>query len=67
MNERALRAAIAMSGKKMQQVAAEIGVHRGTFYKKLSGKTDFTQKEIVALSSCLGLSSDQVMLIFFAV
>jgi len=66
VNERELRAAIALSGKKMQQVAAEIGIHRGTFYKKMTGRTNFTQKEIAALSKCLGLNSDQVMNIFFA-
>lgn len=65
MNERELRAIIVREGKRIPDVAKAIGINKATLYKKLRGKNDFTQSEIVKISNLLKLSPEQILFIFF--
>ena len=65
MNVPELRAAIARTGKKLSEIATELGISRTAFYKKIKGVTDFTQSEIAGLAKCLALSPEQILFIFF--
>lgn len=64
MNERELRAIIVREGKRIPDVAKAIGINKATLYKKLRGKNDFTQSEIVKISHFLNLSPAQILYIF---
>lgn len=52
---------------KRTQLAAAMGVSMPTFYSRISGKSEFTAPEILALSNALGLTKEERDAIFFAV
>jgi transcriptional regulator with XRE-family HTH domain len=66
MNSKALRAELILKGKKTDEIAIEIGISKSAFYRKLKGKSSFTQKEICKLGEALDISNDKIMEIFFA-
>lgn len=66
MNERELRAAIARNGLSAPKLAQKIGINKKTIYKKMRGETQFTQREICAISESLNLSAEEMLAIFFA-
>lgn len=42
-----------------------VSMNRSTFYRKISGTSEFDRKEINAISKVLNLSSTQIIHIFF--
>ena len=48
------RGKIAVRRKRVREVAAEINIPPATFYRRLSGKSDWTAEEIVALATYFG-------------
>lgn len=40
-------------------------IARSSLYRKLNGKTEFTRKEIAAISEILKMSTETIMQIFF--
>lgn len=52
--------------KTFEDVAKLLGINTSTFYRKLSGDSDFTRNEIQMIKSDFGLSSDAIDQIFFA-
>ena len=56
--------AVLRSGLKKKEVAKLMGINEATLYKKLSGKSDFTQPEMQKV--CTILSLDSPTTIFFA-
>ncbi len=71
MNSNALKARLKLMGKTVEDIVRElrkvknVKMSRETFYRKLKGASDFTRKEILALSELLELSDSDTMNIFF--
>lgn len=65
-NVEMLRQILETRNLKRTQLAAAMGVSMPTFYSRISGKSEFTAPEILALSNLLGLSKDERDAIFFA-
>lgn len=61
-----LKAYIALNGMKSKDVAKALGLSGGAFSAKLSGKQNFSIIQAKQLIKTLGISSDDVMKIFFA-
>lgn len=60
-----LRSAIARTGKSRKTLARAMGTTERTLLNKLTGRTQFKGKEIMALARELGLSLGEVDRIFF--
>lgn len=66
MNSKLLKAQIIMCGKKMNDVAKELGISKTAFYRKLKGETEFTRHEIEVIINYLGLTIEKAVDIFFS-
>lgn len=53
------------SGITMVALAKKSGILRETLYNRLNGRGEFTANEIVALTKCLHLSTEEREAIFF--
>lgn len=65
-NSELLREKIDESGMTMVAISKKTGIKRETLYNKLSGKSEFTASEMVALSQVLRLTMEERDAIFFA-
>lgn len=71
MNTNALKARIMLHGVKIEDFVKELEEEKGvkisreTFYRKLKGTSDFSRKEILAISELLKMSDLETMEIFF--
>ena len=65
MNINDLRAEIARNNLSIPKLAKLINMNKQTLYKRINGEISFTQKEILAISKALNLSSDKILSIFF--
>ena len=65
MNENALRARMALAGMSAKEMCDKTGIGTSAFYRKIAGRTEFTQREISAISRVLGLNHDELCEIFF--
>lgn len=61
-----LKAKMVEKGLKAPDVASKLGMNTSTFYRKLKLSGTFTVKEVSCLGSILGLSSEEMMDIFFS-
>lgn len=66
MNLPEFRAAVARADVSNRALAAHLGLSEQALYNKMSGKTEFKNSEIVKLAEVLGLSMEDVNLIFFS-
>jgi len=66
MNAKELKAEMIRKDKSVDQLCAAAGISKATWYRKISGETEFTQGEIMGLRQELGLDDRQTMLIFFS-
>lgn len=66
MNAKELKAEMIRKDKSVDQLCAAAGISKATWYRKISGETEFTQGEIMGLRKELGLDDRQTMLIFFS-
>lgn len=66
-DERKLRAKIAYCMLTNADVAVYLGISRASFYRKLTGKTEFRRSEISKLMELLQLDRDEMLEIFFAI
>ena len=64
LNSFLLKEKIKESGMTIKAIAEKIGMTRETLYNKISGKSEFTASEIVALSEVLRLSKEDRDYIF---
>lgn len=64
MNVEALKDMMKKKGVSVGIAAAKLGIDPATFYRKISGITEFTRKEIVILRELLSLSLKDVCIIF---
>jgi hypothetical protein len=65
VNRNLLEAKIKEVGSNIAGAAKAIGVEKPTFYRKLSGESDFYRKEIEMLVKFLNLSIEDMEKIFF--
>lgn len=61
-----LKAAMAMKGMNASELALAVGITRGTMSRKLRGENEFCVSEVQKIVRILGLTSDDVMDIFFS-
>lgn len=54
------------SGLKVCFIAKKLGITRAGLYKKMSGKSEFKQGEIIIMKELLNLSNKEMYQIFFA-
>ena len=54
-----------MKGKTNEDMARRIGVDPATFYRKKTGRSEFTRSELQAIRSELSLSQEELESIFF--
>ncbi len=66
MNVNALKARMAYMGMNAKELCYRTGIGLSAFYRKIAGKTEFTQGEISAISHELSLTHDALCEIFFA-
>lgn len=66
MNVNLLKAQIALKGKKVSDITKLLKISKSAIYRKLSGKSDFTRKEILLLINFLDINTDKAMEIFFS-
>lgn len=66
MNKELLRYLCSAQGQSFEILAKALGINLSTFYRKLSGESDFTRNEIQIIRSQLSLSIEDVDRIFFA-
>ncbi len=63
MDSNALRALLALNGKKTRDLEQALGISKSALYRKMNGESDFTRKEIGIIISYLGIKDP--MAIFF--
>lgn len=66
MNVNKLKGKIVESGKNVEKIAEEIGIDRGTFYRKLNDSDKFTIKDIKNISVALNLGHQDMIEIFLS-
>lgn len=63
MNNKKLRAAMVLQGVSMARLATLLEISKSALYRKMNGKSQFTQSEM--LKAITGLSLDKPADIFF--
>lgn len=71
LNSNELRAQMVRRSYTMTRLINELNrrgiiIARSSLYRKLNGKTEFTRKEIAAISEILRMSTETIMEIFFS-
>lgn len=66
MNVRLLKAAMVIAGLTTADMLRELGIGKSAWFRKLNGKSQFTQKEICKIRQVLKLTDRQTVEIFFA-
>ena len=65
MNVKLLKSQIVLNQYTLVHVAAYLEISRSALYRKISGESEFTRKEVLKLKCLLKLSDHQVIEIFF--
>ena len=65
MNTKALKARMILKGKTVDQLCTSLGISRTAWFRKVGGKSEFTQGEITGLRYELDLDDHQTAEIFF--
>lgn len=66
MNRKELKAQMIRKDKTVDQLCAALGISRSAWFRKVCGKSEFTQGEISGLRFELELDDQQTVLIFFS-
>ena len=61
-----LKSKIVLCGKSVNEICDDVEISRAAWYRKLSGDSEFTRREIVALANSLCLDEADVISIFFS-
>ena len=65
MNTLKLKAAMVLKELTVDKICAEVGISTTSWWRKVTGKSQFTQKEICKLRQILTLDPEQTCEIFF--
>lgn len=60
------RGAVASAGSNFADISRALGISPATLYRKTVGKSDFSRNEMEIIRIKLGLTSEDVLRIFFA-
>ena len=66
MNSKLLKAKMELRDMTTVAISEYIGINRSSWYRKISGKTEFTRREISLISTVLSLDEGELIEIFFA-
>ena len=66
MNSKLLKAKMELRDMTTVAISEYIGINRSSWYRKISGKTEFTRREISLISTALSLDEGELIEIFFA-
>ena len=66
MEGKLLKGKIIAKGYSVEGFCAEVGISKTTFYRKLSGITEFSRSEIEQIIRSLELNENEIIEIFFA-
>ena len=66
MNSKLLKAKMELREMTAVAISEYIGINRSSWYRKISGKTEFTRREISLISTVLSLDEAELIEIFFA-
>lgn len=61
-----LKAVQVISGYSVSEIAKEIGIHEATLYRKMKGKLEFTESEMLKIKNMLNMDCHLFCNIFFA-
>ena len=65
MNREELQSQIRLEGKTVNQLCAVLGISRSAWFRKVGGRSEFTQSEICCLRRELDLDDQLTAAIFF--
>lgn len=65
MNAHALKAKMVLLNVTTDELCTELGISRSAFYRKISGKSEFTRDEIQKIIEVLSMSTKETLDIFF--
>lgn len=65
-NKKKFHGKVIEKGFTLCEIANKIGVNPATLYRKMSGESDFSRREIQDISMALSLDDGDIMSIFFA-
>lgn len=65
MNTNKLKGKIVESNIPLKDILRMADINESTYYNKMSGRTEFTLREISGLSRVLCLNTDEILSIFF--
>lgn len=66
MNASKLRSIIALNADTIDELAEHLGITRQTLHNKMTGRTDFTRSEMIAIKQRYGLGDDEFIETFDA-
>ncbi len=66
MNPNELKAQMVRANVSQKELCDKIGISAASFYRKMTGKSEFNQGEISAIARELNLSKDTIYAVFFA-
>lgn len=66
MDSKKLKAEMIMHDASVDDICKAAGFGRSAWFRKISGKSEFTQSEILAISQLLDLGQERTLEIFFA-
>lgn len=66
MDSKLLKAKMVLREMTADAISEYIGINRSSWFRKISGKTEFTRREISLISTALSLDEGELIEIFFA-
>lgn len=66
MEGKLLKGKIISKGYSVEEFCIEVGISKTSFYRKLSGITEFSRSEIEKIIRSLELNENEIIEIFFA-
>ncbi len=65
MDTKMLKVNMIMKDISVDALCKQAGMSKTAFYRKVNGKSEFTQKEIQSIAKTLGLTKGELCCIFF--
>ena len=66
MNINVFKSELALHGMKMSELAGVLQISKTALYRKASGKSEFTRREIMTIVQALNLTEGKIIDIFFS-
>ena len=66
MNSKLLKEKMVLRDMTTVAISKYIGINRSSWFRNITGKTEFTRREISLIASALSLDEEELIEIFFA-